>query len=269
MRAGFIAIIVVTAAFAVPGSSAARPVAAETERIDRTFELAPGARVDVGSISGPVVVEVAESGLAEVHVERSAPSRAQLDCAPMIVEGSADHLVVRVEQRHDSGCRSAQRTDRVRLRLPASVAFTASSVSGDVTVGRLEGPVHLSSISGDVRVGGVSGELDLSSVSGRVEVDRATGYAKISSVSGSVLLAVDELGDRGITANSIGGDVEVRFASPVNADVTVDSISGGVSSDVAASVTKVGSSSYRMRLGSGGTRISLSSISGDVRFTGR
>jgi hypothetical protein len=268
MRTQLFALFVCGTVLAAPGPSNARALAAEREQIDRTFELSPGARVEVSSISGPVEVEVTDSATAEVHIVRSARSRAELDCAPMVVEGSPTSLIIRTEQDHGSRCRNAQRSEHVRLRLPASVDFRASSVSGDVTIGRLEGAVHLSSISGDVRVGGASGELDLSSISGKVEVDRATGYAKISSVSGSVLVSIAELGEGGITANSISGDVEFRFVGRVDADVTVDSISGRVSSELTdMTVTKVGDSSFRGRLGSGGARISLSSISGDVRFT--
>jgi DUF4097 and DUF4098 domain-containing protein YvlB len=268
MRTQSLAALAICALAGMP--CAARSFAAERQTIDKTFELSAGASVEVSSIAGPVVVEVSDSGTAEVHVVRTAPSQAEFDCAPMIVEGSADHLVVRVEQQHGSGCRNSRRTDAVRLRLPASVNFKASSVAGDVTIGRLEGTVDLNSIAGDVRLGGVAGRLDVSSVSGRVEVEHAAGRAKISSVSGPVVVAITELGEGGIDASSISGDVEFRFSGNVDADVTVDSISGDVSSNLpSAHLTKTGESSFRMRLGSGGTRISLSSISGDVRFTSR
>jgi hypothetical protein len=270
MRTLLSAVVVCAVLSAAPVSSNAAAPAAEREEINKTFELSPGARVDVSSISGPVDVEVTGSSTAEVHIVRSARSRAELDCVPMTVEGGGSSLTIRVQQDRGAGCRDIRRSDRVRLLLPASVNFKASSVSGDVTIGRLEGTVSLHSISGDVRVGGVSGELDVSSVSGSVTVDQATGYSKISSVSGSVLVSIAELGDRGITASSISGDVELRFGGSVDADVTVDSISGQVSSEMAdMTVTKVSESSFRGRLGGGGTRISLSSISGDVRFTRR
>ena len=258
-------------ALAVCGALLAAPLpsfAAEREEINRSFELAPGAVVEVSSISGPVDVEVTGSSTAEVHVVRSARSRAELDCVPMTVEGSSTSLVIRVDQNRGADCRNIRRQDRVRLRLPASVHFRASSVSGDVTVGRLEGKVSLHSVSGSVHVGGAAGELDLSSISGNVTVDRATGFAKISSVSGSVLVAIDQLGERGVRATSISGDVELRFGGGVDADVSVDSISGRVTSEMSAmSVTKVSESSFRGRIGNGGTPITISSVSGNVRFT--
>lgn len=264
MRNQLLAVFVCAAALVAPAVSNAQ--SPEREQIDRTFELSPGASVEVSSISGPVEVEVTSSGLAEVHIVRTGRSKADLDCAPMTVEGSASRLVIRTEQSRK--CRNSQRHETVRLRLPASVAFKASSVSGDVQVGRLEGEVRLSSISGDVRVDGVSGLLDASSISGRVNVQNATGVVQLSSISGSVLVAIGELGESGISASSISGDVEFRFTAPVNADVRVDSISGRVRNDTGdMTVSKVGESSFRGRLGAGGTPITLSSISGDVRFT--
>lgn len=269
MRTLLLALFILGAMAAAPGPSRTRVLASEREEINKTFELSPGARVEVSSISGPVTVEVGNSSTAEVHIVRSARSQAELDCVPMTVEGSPTSLVIRVDQSRDPGCRSIRRNDTVRLRLPASVDFRANSVSGDVTIGRLEGPVRIHSVSGSVRIGGAAGELDLSSISGGVEVDRATGHTRISSVSGSVLVSIAELGERGITADSISGSVEIRFLGRVDADVTVDSISGRVTSDLSEmTVTKRDESSYRGRLGAGGIPISISSISGNVRFTG-
>ncbi len=266
MRNQLLAVFVCVAALVAPAVSNAQASGGEREQIDRTFELSPGASVEVSSISGPVEVEVTNSGVAEVHIVRTGRSQADLACAPMTVEGSASRLVIRTEQSRK--CRNSHRQESVRLRLPASVNFKASSVSGDVRVGRLEGEVRLSSISGDVRVEGASGLLDASSISGRVNVDHATGVVQLSSISGSVLVAIAELGETGISASSISGDLEFRFTGPVNADVRVDSISGRVRNDTPdMTVSKVGESSFRGRLGAGGAPITLSSISGDVRFT--
>src|SRR5215203_3588502 len=98
MRPWLTALVICAAALFAPAPSTARTLASERENIDRTFELSRGARVEVSSISGSVEVVVTESSTAEVHVTRSARSRAELDCAPMIVEGSPTRLVIRVDQ---------------------------------------------------------------------------------------------------------------------------------------------------------------------------
>jgi hypothetical protein len=238
------------------------------EEINQTYELAPGARVEVSSISGPVVVETSDTRTAEVHIVRSAETEAELACYRTIVEHSASSLVIRNEQDRTRGCRNIRAHQRVLLRLPRAVSLRANSISGNVTVGGVEGGVRLSSISGNVRIAEVDGTLELNSISGGVEVAQSAGYSNISSVSGSVNLAVARLGERGIDINSISGRVELHLAGDLNADVSVDSISGSVHSDVPnVTVSKVGSSSFRARVGAGGAPISISSVSGSVRLS--
>jgi hypothetical protein len=240
---------------------------AAREEIHQTYELAPGARVEVSSISGPVEVQTSDTNAAEVHIVRSAESKASLACSRMVIEHSPNRLVIRTERDRESGCRDQRGRQRVLLRLPRSVNFQASSISGNVTVGEVEGSVRLSSVSGSVRVASVAGTLHLNSISGGVEVAQAEGYTDISSVSGSVELAISRLGERGVDINSISGRVELRLLGDVDADVSVDSISGNVETDLPdVTVNKVGSSSFRARIGAGGTPISISSVSGSVRF---
>ena len=240
------------------------------EEINQTYELSPGARVEVSSISGPVVVETADTRTAEVHIIRSAETKAELDCHRTLIEHSASSLVIRNEQDRTRGCRNVRARQRVLLKLPRAVSFRASSISGNATVGGVEGDVRLSSISGNVRIAEVGGTLELSSISGNVEVAQSAGYSNISSVSGSVELSIAQLGERGVDISSISGRVVLRFAGDLNADVSVDSISGSVHSDMPnLTVSKVGSSNFRARVGAGGTPISISSVSGSVRLSGQ
>jgi hypothetical protein len=265
---GYALLFCAAALVAAPSASLCAAADSGHEQIDRSFELEPGATVEVASISGNVIVETGDTRTAEVHITRTARSANGLTCAPMTVEGTGSRLVIRVNQEHGSGCRHAEREERVHLRLPASVSFQASSVSGDVTVGRIEGSLHVNSVSGNVRVDGVGDGLDVSSISGDVRISGTSGPAKIDSISGSVVVAMVESGFRGLRASSISGDVELRFAGRVDADVTIDSISGSVSTQLDdVRVTKATESSFRGTIGSGGAPISISSVSGTVRLT--
>jgi hypothetical protein len=68
--------------------------------------------------------------------------------------------------------------------------------------------------------------------------------------------------------NSVSGSVEVGLPEGANADISVRSISGNVTSDVPGlTINKIGNSSdYEGRVGGGGTQLSFNSISGNVRF---
>ena len=51
----------------------------ERDEINQTIELASGARVEVSGINGTVDIETGNTGVAEVHIVRSANNRADLD----------------------------------------------------------------------------------------------------------------------------------------------------------------------------------------------
>src|SRR5687768_8717525 len=67
------------------------------DEIRQTFELAPGARVEVGGINGPVKIETANITTAEVYIERTASSQEALSRRKVTVEGYGDKLRIRGE----------------------------------------------------------------------------------------------------------------------------------------------------------------------------
>jgi DUF4097 and DUF4098 domain-containing protein YvlB len=82
-----------------------------------------------------------------------------------------------------------------------------------------------------------------------------------------VTIDLARLGGRGVRMSSISGNIEVGLPEGANADWRVSSISGNVTSDApGVTVQKVGPSNYEGRIGAGGTEMTFSSISGNVRF---
>ena len=221
----------------------------ERDEINQTYTLASGARVEVRGINGTVDVETANVATAEVHVVRSARSRDDLNYHKIIVEQTANGLVVRGEKENDHG--NHQVRYRVTLRVPRQIDLGINGVNGRVTVGAVDGPV------------------DLSGINGAVEVGQAVGYANISGINGRVKVNIVRLSERGIHVNGINGAVEIQFADDLNADVEVTGINGRVNADV-PNVTVMGKlerNNFRARIGTGGTPITLSGINGQVKLT--
>lgn len=219
----------------------------ERDSSRQTYRLAPGADVDIFSVSGHVTIETAATDQAEVEIIRTARTREDLECRKFKVEASASRL--RLDGSEDrSQCRNVHVNQTLNLRLPRRINLDVKSVSGNVRVGELEGSVHLLSISGSATVARASGEASITSVSGRVSVN-------LSQLGGVVRV------------NSVSGNVEIGLPVDANADVRVRSVTGDVIADVAGlTLQKVGGSDYEGRLGAGGTQMSVSSVSGNVRF---
>lgn len=221
----------------------------EREDINKTYELAPGSRVELSVISGTVDVETTNGSVAEVHIVRMGETRKDLDCYTIDIEATSNSLMIRHKQERTGECENIRARQLVTLRLPRNV------------------DLKMNAISGPVKVGEIDGALRLSGISGRVDVTQALGYSEISGISGVLSIAVPQLSDRGMRVSGISGKVELLLARNLNANLAVSGVNGDVNA-AAPNVTlnKVGNSDFAGRVGAGGSVISVSGISGSVTF---
>jgi hypothetical protein len=221
----------------------------EREDINKTYELAPGSRVELSVISGSVDVETTNGSVAEVHIVRMGETRKDLDCYTIDIENTPNSLMIRHKQERTDECQNIRAKQLVTLRLPRNV------------------DLRMNAISGPVKIGEIDGALRLSGISGRVDVAQALGYSEISGISGVLSISVPQLSDRGMRVSGISGKVELRLASNLNANLTVSGINGDVNT-ASSNVTlnKVGHSNFAGKVGAGGSVISVSGISGSVTF---
>ncbi len=260
----------------------------ERDEFNQTYQLPHGAHVEISSIRGSVKITNTDSATAEVQIIRTARTRADLEYHKIEVAQTGNTLVVRgVQEPEERGRRNIQVNHQVILKLPRSIDLSVTSVSGSLQSGDVDGQVHVSSISGSANFGNVGGKLQVNSVSGSVEVGNVGADARVNSVSGNVGLghvngsldvtsvsggvkaALMNLSPPGIHINSVSGSIEIGFKSEVNADFTAEHVSGQVYLDV-PNVTRDSeekSSNVRARIGAGGTPITISSVSGNIRLT--
>lgn len=260
----------------------------ERDEINETYQLAPGARVEVSSIRGPVEITNGDGATAEVQIIRTARTRDDLEYHKIEVEQSGNSLVVRgVQEPQDRRRDNIQVDHHVKLKLPRRIDLSVSSVSGWIKVGDVDGQTHISSISGSAKLGNVGDKLQVSSISGSLDVGNVGGEARVTSISGNLGLGqvngsldvssisgglnatLVSLSPEGIHIKSISGSVEIGFKSDINADFDAEHVSGQVYLDV-PNVTRDSdekSSNVRARIGAGGTPITISSVSGNIRLT--
>ena len=260
----------------------------ERDEINRTYQLGPGTRVEVSSIRGTVEISNSDSTTAEVQIIRTARTPADLEHHKIEVEQTSNSLVVRgVQEPDERRGDKIQVNHKVILKLPRRIDLSVSSISGWIKVGDVDGQTHVSSISGpasignvgsnlqvksisgSLEVGNVGAEVDVSSISGSVRLGQVNGSLEVSSVSGGVNATLTSLDPQGIRIRSISGSVEIGFKSDVNADFSAEHVSGQVYLEV-PNVTRDSdekSSNVRARIGAGGTRITISSVSGNIRLT--
>jgi hypothetical protein len=236
-------------AAAADGGGSASAMTAR-EEIHRTFRLDRGARVRVEGIAGPVSIETADGDGAQVHIVRLAASQRELGCYRTAVAGGGAALAIEhVQDTKRPGCDSIRSRQEVRLVLPRTV------------------DVHLSTIAGGVDIAPIDGRVSLDSIAGRVTVAGARS-AEMDSLAGGLAITLRPLAAAGVRVSSVVGAVDLTFPSGVNADVRLDSVMGsvrGVPAELDRNLIEE-QGAYRLRVGTGGPKVILSSVVGPVRL---
>ncbi len=223
------------------------------DEIRQTYELAPGARVEVGGINGPVKIETADTRTAEVYIERTASSEEALSRRKITVEGSGDKLRIRgetTEHKFLAKLFGSKASEKVTLKLPRQISLSVKGVNGTVVVGEISGPIEISGING------------------KVQVANAAGSATLKGINGGVIVGLKSVVSSGIELSGINGNIELRLPADLNADFEARGMNGRVISDYPnVAIDKGKHGNYSARIGSGGAEISATGINGSIRLT--
>jgi hypothetical protein len=223
------------------------------EEIRKTYDLAPGAKVEVAGINGAVKIETADIKTADVYIERIGKSPEAMSRRKISIENSSNSLKIRGE-KGDAGfigrLFGSSPTERVTLRLPRQVSLVTEGVNGAVTVGEIEGPIEIHGING------------------RVEVAQARGSAKFNGINGNISVALSRLDKKAVSINGVNGNIELRLSDDANVDLEAHGMNGNVVSDLPGFVLEKGKhGSYSAHIGSGGSSITANGINGNIRLT--
>jgi hypothetical protein len=220
----------------------------------KSFELKPGARIEVNGINGKVEIQTSDTKTAEVYVRRTGDSSNSLRRREITIEQTADGLLVRARTQHLGfwdHLFGHNPKEEVLIKAPRQIALSLRGINGPVTAGDIDGP------------------LEAKAINGRVELGAASQYAELSSINGNIVVGLKQLGERGASIKGVNGGIELRLANGLNADLTARGMNGNLRSDipdVAVDKEEPGSR-YSAHIGTGGAPIILNGINGNVRLT--
>ena len=220
----------------------------------KTFELKPGARVEVQGINGFVEIETSDTRTAEVFVRRTGENPASLRRREMIIEETSEGILVRSRQKHVGlwdHLFGKDPKEEVTIKAPRQIALSIRGVNGRVS-------------SGDI-----DGSLEMKGINGRVELGLVSDSAQVGGVNGSISLGLRRLDERGARISGVNGGIELKLARGLNADLVAKGMTGNVRSEISDVTVDRDDhwTRYSARIGDGGAAIELSGINGNVRLT--
>jgi DUF4097 and DUF4098 domain-containing protein YvlB len=264
-----------------------------TADADTTVQVQANSRLEINRVEGNITIKTWNRSAVQV---RAADRGAQLQ-----VEVSGRQVSVDADDE-DRGPYDGD----LELTVPADMAVSINTQSGDVTISGLKGDldvetvegnidvqggtgvVTLQTTDGEIHVSGASGRLELNSVDGEITGHDLDGEIKAESVDGSVTL--DNVTASSIDASSVDGSVAVsgmlkpggryRLSShdggvtlsvpALDATVNVSTFSGSFDSDFPVTLTSThGGKRMNFTVGNGASSIDLESFDGAIRIERR
>jgi hypothetical protein len=223
------------------------------EEIRQSYELAPGASVDLSNINGSINIETSDTRVAEIYVERLASSQQALNRRTVTIEADANHLRIRAD-KGDVGfferLFGSSPTERITLKLPRQIALHTKGVNGALLVGELDGPVDVRGINGRVQIAGANA-------------------AEFKGINGNISVGLKQLNSEGVVLGGINGNIELQLSQGINAEFDAHGINGSVASDLSdVAIEKNKRGNYSGRIGTGGSSlITAKGINGNIRLT--
>ena len=134
--------------------------------------------------------------------------------------------------------------------------------------------MSVETISGSIAVSGVRGSYDGEVVSGTLTINLAAAerlHAK--SISGDIDARAELLPSARVEMETVSGSIEFTMKPPVNAEFDIESFSGDIENcfgKEARDKNRYGpGSELSFTQGSGGARVSINSLSGDIKVCDR
>jgi DUF4097 and DUF4098 domain-containing protein YvlB len=131
--------------------------------------------------------------------------------------------------------------------------------------------VDVGTVNGGVDVRGTTGEVHASSVNGGVEAVSDGGPVTASTVNGSIRASMRSLGTGELEFSTVNGSITVELPEQLDADVRMTTVNGTLSSrDFPLTVSgRFSPQNLRATIGKGGTRLSFSTVNGNVEIRKR
>jgi DUF4097 and DUF4098 domain-containing protein YvlB len=238
---------------ALPAAAQDRRGDEQTERISRKFKIGATGRLALSNISGDIAVTAGSGDEVTLEaVKRTRGDRSEL--ASVVIE--IDDRPGRVDIRTRHTARRDRSSVDYTVTVPREATVDLASISGNVRVTNLQGPLRAQSVSGTVAVSGSTNVEFAKSISGDVELSGSAPDARIigSTVSGTV--RARDLKTRALSLSAISGNAEVTNVETERLEVK------SVSGDVVFAGAAARNARYEFNTHSGDVRLTLASTSG-------
>jgi DUF4097 and DUF4098 domain-containing protein YvlB len=133
------------------------------------------------------------------------------------------------------------------VKVPAGARVSVDNVNGNVTVTGADADSKIETVNGDVLFEGV-------------------GASSLETVNGKIVATISRAAWEGtMEVQTVNGSVTLTFPADLSAEVSGETVRGGIQSDFPITVEKgFGPKSFSGRIGAGGRRLKVETVNGAI-----
>lgn len=232
-----------------------------TEKIDRTFDVKPGARIAVSNVNGRVTIASWDQAKVRVvatkEVEGSKQDLKELMAALKVelVPRDGGLTVTTRQPKHEHGIASI---------------FDALSgnnidyeVTYEITVPRNMN-VAVENTNGTVSLSNVTGVLTLETTNGRIAVANCAGSVSASTTNGSIEAQLVRMEKKPMRFETTNGRISVSLPKSAAVDLDASTTNGAIESALPVATRSLGKNSLRGSINGGGTPLTIRTTNGGI-----
>lgn len=257
------------------------------ETIERSFDVASPARLNLGNIRGLIELKAGEDGVISIKAVKHLKSGDEANTNLQITQEEDGRVIVKTDYENSIGnlfgLRKPMKVDYT-VQLPKECEIKVSgvsclisakglhgnidinSVSGKLTLEELSGILKLSVVSGAIDGQKLSGEFNGNSVSGRIRIiDSNFNNANIKSVSGKMVVETP-INEGPYVFNSVSGALSLIVPQESSCTAQIKSVSGRLRTSLPITKDKRKNSRGFVEIAHGGPEVTYKSVSGSMRI---
>ncbi len=236
------------------------------------------------NVNGSVTIDASSDNQVHVRAEKIPHRDGDIrDVRFVVIQSGGDTRVCALNREdeycdedglHSGGDRThdhkSERDVEVKftIQVPPNLRVAAGTVNGTMSVRGVGAEVRASTVNGAVEVRDAGGQVSATTVNGNVNVTTSSGPVSATTVNGSInarMVALSREGD--MKFNTVNGTISVETPATMDADVSLHTMSGGISSDFPVQLSgKFGPRHAEGTIGRGGRRIRMNTVNGSLEL---
>ncbi|HUA38592.1 MAG TPA: protein kinase [Candidatus Sulfopaludibacter sp.] len=231
---------------------------------NQTFPLSDQGRLNLDNVNGRIEIAGWDRNEVVIQALKHGKTQESVAATTIKVDASVDEIAIHTEEPPNQTGFSGfwswfqnggnnKATVDYAIQVPRHTRLAnVSSVNGRVEIDRVGGDIESSTVNGAIKVQDVAGNLKLSTVNGRIETE-------LASLGGN----------QSVSLTTVNGAIEATLPSNANAEITANTINGGMSSDFPELVVKKQfplSKDLKGTLGNGAATVKVSTVNGSIHF---